>query len=174
MSSSLLTNTEKAVAATTQSQSTTGLRYGLPSSYIDWFCFSWATFTSSGIDDKRPSSAFPPVNPHILLHCLLVVLISVLYSQGTYNNEGQIVVLCAYLGQLTEIRKVLTGLVTTLIDSRDAEGLADAGKEITSTCAEQVKVSSRVLLRTVDNYQVLCPLDEHDLHRLSYPAQFSA
>jgi hypothetical protein len=45
--------------------------------------------------------------------------------QGTYSQKGDIVVLCAYLGQLTEIRKQLANEVTTIMDERDLIALAD-------------------------------------------------
>ncbi|KAF8316395.1 hypothetical protein DL93DRAFT_2193459 [Clavulina sp. PMI_390] len=86
-----------------------------------------------------------------------------LLRQGIYNEEGDIVVLCAYLGQLAEIRKQLAAEVVTILDDRDMLKLASAeeaneGEEgprmpLMSTTVERVKVSQRVLLRTVDNFQ---------------------
>lgn len=104
--------------------------------------------------------------------------------QGTYSGEGDIVVLCAYLGQLSEIRKQLANEVTTVLDERDLVAMADAEEaaqeekvqngQTPTIGVEHVKVSRRVyvysllyylatnsrcllsrsLLRTVDNFQV--------------------
>ncbi|KAG8876544.1 hypothetical protein FRB98_007247, partial [Tulasnella sp. 332] len=45
--------------------------------------------------------------------------------QGVYSRSGDIVVLCAYLGQLQKIRLALAKEVTTVIDDRDAAQLID-------------------------------------------------
>ncbi|KAG8887130.1 hypothetical protein FRB99_004317, partial [Tulasnella sp. 403] len=80
-------------------------------------------------------------------------------KQGKYTHQGDIVVLCAYLGQLVKIRKELANEVATAIDERDAVQLVDHEDDedvaniINDDVAEQVRVSSRVLLRTVDNFQ---------------------
>ncbi|KIO21376.1 hypothetical protein M407DRAFT_29032 [Tulasnella calospora MUT 4182] len=81
-----------------------------------------------------------------------------LLRQGTYTETGDIVVLCAYLGQLVKIRKALADEVMTVIDERDAEQLVDHRDDedvagIFEGTVQQVKISSRVLLRTVDNFQ---------------------
>ncbi|KAG8955990.1 hypothetical protein FRC04_006439 [Tulasnella sp. 424] len=79
-------------------------------------------------------------------------------KQGKYTKTGDIVVLCAYLGQLAKVRKFLASEVATVIDERDAvqlinhEDNADAA-EILTDSTEQVQVAKRVLLRTVDNFQ---------------------
>ncbi|KAG8982644.1 hypothetical protein FRB94_006469, partial [Tulasnella sp. JGI-2019a] len=81
--------------------------------------------------------------------------------QGIYTQQGDIVVLCAYLGQLQKIRAALAKEVTTVIDERDAVQLVDheehEEQEFTlnngSRTAESVQVSKQVLLRTVDNFQ---------------------
>ncbi|KAG8908713.1 hypothetical protein FRC01_007272, partial [Tulasnella sp. 417] len=78
--------------------------------------------------------------------------------QGKYTKAGDIVVLCAYLGQLAKVRKLLSGEVATMIDERDAVELLDYdneadAEEILADSTDQVHVSERVLLRTVDNFQ---------------------
>ncbi|KAG8869904.1 hypothetical protein FRB97_000632 [Tulasnella sp. 331] len=88
--------------------------------------------------------------------------ISHLIRQGTYSQSGDIVVLCAYLGQLQKIRLALAKEVTTVIDDRDAAQLVDHEEQenqatvadtMSKGSVEQVDVSKRVLLRTVDNFQ---------------------
>ncbi|KAG8902433.1 hypothetical protein FRC01_009576, partial [Tulasnella sp. 417] len=79
-------------------------------------------------------------------------------KQGKYTRQGDIVVLCAYLGQLAKVRKLLSNEVATVIDERDAVQLInhednDEAAEILVDSAEQVQVSKRILLRTVDNFQ---------------------
>ncbi|KAG9045583.1 hypothetical protein FS837_006070 [Tulasnella sp. UAMH 9824] len=79
-------------------------------------------------------------------------------AQGKYTRTGDIVVLCAYLGQLAKVRKLLSNEVATVIDERDAVQLInhednDEAAEILVDSAEQVQVSKRILLRTVDNFQ---------------------
>ncbi|KZT10660.1 P-loop containing nucleoside triphosphate hydrolase protein [Laetiporus sulphureus 93-53] len=85
-------------------------------------------------------------------------LVLYLLRQGTYSAEGDIVVLCAYLGQLARMRDALASEVAVVIDARDQAELdereVDGDVEATSgTVIERVKVSRRVRLRTVDNYQ---------------------
>lgn len=85
-------------------------------------------------------------------------------------------VLCAYLGQLAKVRKLLSTEVATVIDERDAVQLInraddDEAADILADSTEQVHVAKRVyvlalvtillltmvsvcsLLRTVDNFQ---------------------
>lgn len=80
-----------------------------------------------------------------------------LLRQGCYSQEGDIVVLCAYLGQLAKVRDALRGLVTVVIDERDQTELADCDeKQVKFSPTSQVNrvgVATRVLLRTVDNFQ---------------------
>ncbi|KAF6760156.1 hypothetical protein DFP72DRAFT_1063222 [Ephemerocybe angulata] len=52
-----------------------------------------------------------------------------LLRQGCYSQEGDIVVLCAYLGQLAKVRDALRGLVAVVIDERDQTELADCDEE---------------------------------------------
>jgi len=80
-----------------------------------------------------------------------------LLRQGPYSAEGDIVVLCAYLGQLARVRDALASQVVVVIDERDQRELDDregdeTGDE-TATAFEHVKVTRRVRLRTVDNFQ---------------------
>ena len=95
------------------------------------------------------------------------------YRQGCYSQEGDIVVLCAYLGQLAKVRDALSDSVAVVIDERDQRELADREEEKEDDAVvEHVKVSKRVRpepgrdylkphakatsqvrLRTVDNYQ---------------------
>ncbi|KAJ2931227.1 hypothetical protein H1R20_g5802, partial [Candolleomyces eurysporus] len=84
-------------------------------------------------------------------------LVLYLLRQGCYSQDGDIVVLCAYLGQLAKVRDALHSLVAVVIDERDQKELADREEEVDEirqeTVVEHVKISSRVRLRTVDNYQ---------------------
>ena len=70
----------------------------------------------------------------------------IIFRQGTYSQEGDIVVLCAYLGQLAKLRDALSGAVAVVIDERDQEALAekDEEKDDLETHVEHVKVSRRV------------------------------
>ncbi|KIO17982.1 hypothetical protein M407DRAFT_32349 [Tulasnella calospora MUT 4182] len=80
-------------------------------------------------------------------------------KQGKYTKTGDVVVLCAYLGQLAKVRKLLSSEVATVIDERDAVQLInhadndDDAADILADSTEQVHVAKRVLLRTVDNFQ---------------------
>ncbi|KAN0098042.1 AAA domain containing protein [Tylopilus felleus] len=87
-------------------------------------------------------------------------LVLYLLRQGCYSAEGDIVVLCAYLGQLARLRDALAGEVTVVIDERDQAALDDreadqddTGDAILTTSIQRVKVKSHVRLRMVDNYQ---------------------
>ncbi|KAI9460073.1 hypothetical protein HD554DRAFT_1598622 [Boletus coccyginus] len=87
-------------------------------------------------------------------------LVLYLLRQGCYSAEGDIVVLCAYLGQLARLRDALGGEVAVVIDERDQAALDDreadqddAGDALPGGSIQHVKVTQRVRLRTVDNYQ---------------------
>jgi len=74
--------------------------------------------------------------------------------QGCYSRDGDIVVLCAYLGQLARVRDALAGDVAVIIDERDQIALAqqeddndDAQDSISGV--ERIQVSKRVMNRTV-------------------------
>lgn len=77
------------------------------------------------------------------------LIVSMLYSQGCYSQEGDIVVLCAYLGQLAKVRDALSDSVAVVIDERDQEALAagEEDKELQEeSLVERVQVSKRVSL----------------------------
>ncbi|KAJ7651473.1 hypothetical protein DFH06DRAFT_1207067 [Mycena polygramma] len=80
-----------------------------------------------------------------------------LLRQGCYSEEGDIVVLCAYLGQLARVRDALGNEVAVIIDGRDKENLAEQEEELEDRAdqaqVERIQVTKRVRLRTIDNYQ---------------------
>ncbi|BEJ11583.1 hypothetical protein CspHIS471_0200430 [Cutaneotrichosporon sp. HIS471] len=86
-----------------------------------------------------------------------------LLKQGCYSQEGDIVILCAYLGQMLEIRERLKGKVTIIVDERDQEKLTKAFGDgddedatsipLSGTTAKQVDANKQIFLRTVDNFQ---------------------
>ena len=72
-----------------------------------------------------------------------------LNRQGCYSNEGDIVVLCAYLGQLARLRDALAHDVAVLIDERDQAALTDQESEqeqdvIGGPTIERLNVTKRV------------------------------
>lgn len=79
--------------------------------------------------------------------------------QGCYSEEGDIVVLCAYLGQLARLRDALAGEVAIIIDERDQAALADQEgdkeEEDVEVAIEHVKITKRVFL-IVLNYDNPC------------------
>lgn len=91
------------------------------------------------------------------------------YSQGPYSAEGDIVVLCGYLGQLAHMRDAFADKVAVVIDERDQAELADREAEVeddgeetvlqTST-VEEVKVTRRVCLLSLRysnaSYGLIC------------------
>jgi len=80
---------------------------------------------------------------------MVVDLVMYFLRQGEYNAQGDIAVLCAYLGQLQRVRAELRSLkVTVAVDERDEDqlvrqGLQD-GDEIPSI--EEVAVAKHVRL----------------------------
>ena len=70
------------------------------------------------------------------------------HRQGCYSAEGDIVVLCAYLGQLARLRDALGGEVAVVIDERDQAALDDREGDVDDTGdtgpIQHVKVTSRV------------------------------
>ena len=59
---------------------------------------------------------------------MIVDLVMYLLRQGEYNNQGDIAVLCAYLGQLQKVRAALRSLkVTVAVDERDEDQLVKQG-----------------------------------------------
>ncbi|KAF7983780.1 hypothetical protein HWV62_18992 [Athelia sp. TMB] len=84
-------------------------------------------------------------------------LVLYLLRQGCYSQDGDIVVLCAYLGQLARVRDALAKEVVVVIDDVDQDALEAQEDEeqrfATTSGVEHVTVGKRVRLRTVDNYQ---------------------
>ncbi|KAJ7593996.1 hypothetical protein C8J56DRAFT_925724 [Mycena floridula] len=82
-------------------------------------------------------------------------LVLYLLKQGCYSQEGDIVILCAYLGQLAKVRDALANEVAVIVDERDNQELADRNAEDSDEISrvEYVKVSKKVKIRTVDNFQ---------------------
>ncbi|GJJ08042.1 hypothetical protein Clacol_002249 [Clathrus columnatus] len=77
-------------------------------------------------------------------------------KQGTYSGPGDIVVLCAYLGQLQRVRQALRDLkISVSVDERDEEQLAKQGMEGDTSLStfEEVVVAKHIRLGTVDIYQ---------------------
>ncbi|RDX40863.1 hypothetical protein OH76DRAFT_1412593 [Lentinus brumalis] len=73
--------------------------------------------------------------------------------QGSYSGQGDIAVLCAYLGQLQKVRAALRDLkIAVAVDERDAEQLALQGIE-EDVEFEEVLVAKHVRLGTVDIFQ---------------------
>jgi hypothetical protein len=77
------------------------------------------------------------------------------FSQGCYSQEGDIVVLCAYLGQLMKVRDALSQEVAVVIDERDQAALDDQdGEESKETDfqidVEHIKVAKRVMANSLD------------------------
>jgi hypothetical protein len=78
---------------------------------------------------------------------LTVDLVMYLLRQGEYNDQGDIAVLCAYLGQLQRVRAALRSLkVTVAIDERDEDQLVKQGlqDEDETPAIEEVAVTKHV------------------------------
>ena len=80
---------------------------------------------------------------------MIVDLVMYFLRQGEYNGQGDIAVLCAYLGQLQKVRAELRSLkVTVAVDERDEDQLVRQGlqnqDEIPSI--EEVAVAKHVRL----------------------------
>ena len=78
---------------------------------------------------------------------MIVDLVMYFLHQGEYNGQGDIAVLCAYLGQLQRVRAALQSLkITVALDERDEDQLVKQGlqdeDEMPST--EEVAVTGRV------------------------------
>jgi hypothetical protein len=70
-----------------------------------------------------------------------------LLRQGEYNDQGDIAVLCAYLGQLQRVRAAFRSLkVTVAIDERDEDQLVKQGlqDEDETPAIEEVAVTKHV------------------------------
>ncbi|KAG9078508.1 hypothetical protein FS749_009464 [Ceratobasidium sp. UAMH 11750] len=88
---------------------------------------------------------------------MIYAFVKHLLRQGCYGtstpNSGSIVVLSAYLGQIPKIHAKFKGEVTTVVDERDVDQLAERGLETDIATVERVELSKRVLIRTLDNFQ---------------------
>jgi hypothetical protein len=100
-----------------------------------------------GSNDSRLGSLSPEVNRPIYFNsCALKTLL----RQGCYSEEGDIVVLCAYLGQLERLRDILAGEVAVVIDEKDQAALddvdseGDSDKDAGVVSIERVNVTKRV------------------------------
>lgn len=75
---------------------------------------------------------------------------SLKYRQGCYSQDGDIVVLCMYLGQLVKLRDALSREVVVVIDERDARDIAthedvdEDEVEQSNAAAREVQVSKQV------------------------------
>ncbi|KAK0443129.1 uncharacterized protein EV420DRAFT_1067387 [Desarmillaria tabescens] len=84
---------------------------------------------------------------------MIVDLVVYFLKQEAYSSPGDIAVLCAYLGQLRELRSALASLkVAVSVDERDQDQLAREGMD-DEAYIEQVTVSKHVRLGTVDIFQ---------------------
>ena len=99
--------------------------------------------------DRRPCHVSPSVSR--LSSCRAVTKggLFFIFRQGPYGGEGDIVVLCAYLGQLARLRDAFADKIAVIIDERDQRELADREAEndddlAASSVVEHVKVSRRV------------------------------
>jgi hypothetical protein len=78
---------------------------------------------------------------------MIVDLVMYFLRQGEYNNQGDIAVLCAYLGQLQKVRAALQSLkVIVAVDERDEDQLAKQGlqDEDEAPSVEEVAVAKHV------------------------------
>ncbi|KAG7441498.1 uncharacterized protein BT62DRAFT_908111 [Guyanagaster necrorhizus] len=84
---------------------------------------------------------------------MIVDLVMYFLKQEAYSSPGDIAVLCAYLGQLRELKSTLNSLkVAVSVDERDQDQLAREGMD-DEGYVEQVTVSKHVRLGTVDIFQ---------------------
>ncbi|KAI0261395.1 hypothetical protein BC834DRAFT_478813 [Gloeopeniophorella convolvens] len=76
-------------------------------------------------------------------------------KQGPYGGQGDIAVLCAYLGQLQKVRAALRDLkLAVSVDERDEEQLERAGLTGDDEMGfEQIQVARHIRLGTVDTFQ---------------------
>jgi hypothetical protein len=78
---------------------------------------------------------------------MIVDLVMHFLRQGEYNNQGDVAVLCAYLGQLQRLRAALRSLkVTVAVDERDEDQLVKQGlqDEDETPSIEEVTVAKHV------------------------------
>ncbi|KAF9023025.1 P-loop containing nucleoside triphosphate hydrolase protein [Hymenopellis radicata] len=76
-------------------------------------------------------------------------------KQGCYSGKGDIAVLCAYLGQLQQVRKALQNArLAVVVNERDAEALEREGEEVSQDPEfEDITVAKHIRLGTVDTFQ---------------------
>ena len=78
---------------------------------------------------------------------MIIDLVMYFLRQGVYNSQGDIAVLCAYLGQLQKVRAELRSLkVTVAVDERDEDQLVKQGlqDEDETPSIEEVEVARHV------------------------------
>jgi len=79
---------------------------------------------------------------------MIVDLVMYFLRQGEYNGQGDIAVLCAYLGQLQKVRLALRSLkVTVAVDERDEDQLVKQGlqgEDEVPSSIEEVMVTKHV------------------------------
>lgn len=78
---------------------------------------------------------------------MIVDLVMYFLRQGEYNCQGDIAVLCAYLGQLQKVRLALQSLkVTVAVDERDEDQIVRQGlqDENETPSIEEVAVAKHV------------------------------
>lgn len=81
-------------------------------------------------------------------------LVLYLLKQGCYSEEGDIVILCAYLGQLMQIRNKIQHQVTLVFDERDEKQVAKMDEQSGHVAGNRAaSTKHKVLLRTVDSFQ---------------------
>lgn len=105
----------------------------------------WFSPRFQGRDDQRSREVSPPVRHEgdEVKDC------SHASRQGCYSDEGDIVVLCAYLGQLMKVRDALKKEMTVVIDERDQAELdrredEDASGSSLDANIERVQVTQKV------------------------------
>src|SRR5260221_14481780 len=87
-----------------------------------------------------------PLKPNFQVN-MIVDLVLYFLRQGEYNSQGDIAVLCAYLGQLQKLRAALRSLkVTVAVDERDEAQLVRQGlqDENETPSIEEVEVAKHV------------------------------
>ncbi|KAI9460071.1 hypothetical protein HD554DRAFT_2028943 [Boletus coccyginus] len=78
-------------------------------------------------------------------------LVLYLLRQGCYSAEGDIVVLCAHSGQLTQLRDALDDEVVLMIDELDQATLDDAGDPLLCGSIQHIKVTCPVCCSTTSD-----------------------
>ncbi len=74
-------------------------------------------------------------------------LVMYFLKQGCYSGKGDIAVLCAYLGQLQQVRKALQNArLAVVVNERDQDALEREGEELFDPEFEDVNVAKHVRL----------------------------